>query len=287
MKPSLILGSDAILPTRKVFESFLSGKLLDVDEFHPVMLLPDLSKNIKEADMELLRTINLKYLFENKSHSLKKSLYKDVRISSLFFDEEEGTSIIDRVDTHLTGEFEEAISLLEKTSSWLWELFSLIIKDIWFLEKNDQCRFIGGGGSNYRLIGLFTMSFRPEGPFQILDLVIAMAHELGHNVFFIYQAGKNPILEKDWGKWVYSGVRKVERPAYASFHALVALGYMLVACRGMMTLGVSREQLDYLVNRENELKLSLQGGLSLFKSIQVSDLGVIILNDLATLLYDN
>jgi hypothetical protein len=58
------------------------------------------------------------------------------------------------------------------------------------------------------------------------DVAIDLAHELGHQCFYLWQSA-DPIMTTDQFLPVFSEIRKAFRPAFQSFHAAVALAFML------------------------------------------------------------
>jgi HEXXH motif-containing protein len=84
------------------------------------------------------------------------------------------------------------------------------------------------GYSSHLARGIIFRSFLPSA--NKYDVAIDLAHELGHQVLITWQS-VDPILTSDADQPVFSEIRKVDRPAIQSFHAAVALAYMLFFVR--------------------------------------------------------
>ena len=57
-----------------------------------------------------------------------------------------------------------------------------------------------------------------------------IAHEVAHQVIINYQLN-DFLIDGDLNAKVYSGIRRVERPAIMSFHGAAALSYMLLVAK--------------------------------------------------------
>lgn len=80
------------------------------------------------------------------------------------------------------------------------------------------------GYSTHLARGVIFRSFPPNA--NAYDIAIDLAHELGHQVLMAWQS-VDKILTTDHDQPVFSEIRLVNRPAIQSFHAAVALAYML------------------------------------------------------------
>ena len=92
-------------------------------------------------------------------------------------------------------------------------------------------------------------------------LAESIAHELAHQVIIHYQLN-DVLIKGNLNEPVYSGVRKVNRPAIASFHASAALTYMILFAQA-----IGNDQ------RKSELKVNLQKGLFALRGIQFTPIG--------------
>lgn len=84
----------------------------------------------------------------------------------------------------------------------------------------------GVGFSSEYAKGAIFLSIPRQKEFPEIELSINLAHEMGHQALMTYQAA-DQIIDGDLGLPVYSGVRKTNRPAIQSFHAMIALAFMV------------------------------------------------------------
>lgn len=112
-----------------------------------------------------------------------------------------------------------------------------------------------------------------------IELAINLSHELGHQTLMIYQQA-DPLLVSDFGTPVYSAIRKTERPALMSFHAVAALVSMVEFLSGFVArkLGPSSITL-YAENRLSEVLSDLKIGIDSLKNTQFTDLGIRMMNE--------
>jgi HEXXH motif-containing protein len=180
-------------------------------------------------------------------------------------------------------EYSRALSILNEVCPWQYELFKNIISQICPITHSGKERF-DGGASDYKLIGMIFTGVKPH-PNHILSLAISLSHELGHNTFMLYQAGQYPVQEIDFKKEVYSGVRKKNRPALASLHACVALGYMISFCESALhCLSLDSSNKDYLEKEILKYKIGIHDGIRAMNEIKLNDLGKLVLDELSNTL---
>jgi hypothetical protein len=92
-------------------------------------------------------------------------------------------------------------------------------------------------------------------------LAESLAHELAHQVIINYQLN-DLLIKGDLNQPVYSGVRKTNRPAIASFHAAAALTYMILFAQA-----TSNDQ------RKKELQDNLHKGLFALRTVAFTPIG--------------
>jgi len=140
----------------------------------------------------------------------------------------------------------------------------------------------GRGLSNHLYRGgVFIDLPQSSGPLRLIDLAINLAHELGHQAFMVYQ-NADRIVSADLFAPVYSAIRQTDRPAIKSFHAVVALTFMIEFIRRSLESDQTPTgYLDYLYRRGFEIVESLGIGISAFvqSGIRLSDLGVRMLQE--------
>lgn len=104
------------------------------------------------------------------------------------------------------------------------------------------------------------------------ELILNIAHELGHQALITLQKVDKIILDSHL-ELVYSVVRKTERPAILSFHALTASIYMLefiLTNKNRIKVLCSD---DYFYERFRCIKSDVERGLKIFKDVKFSPLG--------------
>lgn len=121
--------------------------------------------------------------------------------------------------------------------------------------------------------------------FRDLELSINLAHEMGHQALMVLQAADR-IVAGDLGMPIFSGVRKTNRPAIQSFHAMIALSFMVeytatrLQCPGPLT----EVEQTYLRKRFQELAEDLKVSLAAFEDVSLTPVGERLRNDCFDLL---
>lgn len=106
-----------------------------------------------------------------------------------------------------------------------------------------------------------------------LELMLNLVHEIGHLAMVTYQ-NYDSIIEKDISRPIFSVIRKTQRPAILSFHAMVATMYMLEFLVDLKRSGLEiNTPISYINDRSKELIQSLQEALKSFKGMKFSKLG--------------
>lgn len=135
------------------------------------------------------------------------------------------------------------------------------------------------GYSTHLARGVIFRSFPPQA--NAYDVAIDLAHELGHQVLMAWQS-VDKILATDHDQPVFSEIRQVDRPAIQSFHAAVALAYMLFFVKTMQN---SPECQDAGLRRGKTYRGTLQASLnmathSLRKNCQFTPLGLKMMEEM-------
>jgi hypothetical protein len=121
--------------------------------------------------------------------------------------------------------FISANDLVNLWFPWQKRVFDAVVRGIIPICNNLSRRQNGDGFSDRHYIGYLFVSVEDTSQFPDIDLNVSFAHELAHQVLMIYEYGQD--IMDDYQKLVYSSIRKTQRPAVGSFHATVALAYML------------------------------------------------------------
>lgn len=135
------------------------------------------------------------------------------------------------------------------------------------------------GYSTHLARGVIFRSFPPQA--NAYDVAIDLAHELGHQVLMAWQS-VDKILTTDHEQPVFSEIRQVDRPAIQSFHAAVALAYMLFFVKSMQG---SAECQDAGLRRGKTYRGTLQASLnmatlSLRKNCKFTPLGLKMMEEM-------
>jgi len=155
---------------------------------------------------------------------------------------------------------------LEARLRWIKPIYDFLIQKIVpiksLLESDDS----DYGMSTIWLKGIIFYDWRQHRPFEFR--IENIAHELAHQIIINYQLSDR-IIEDDFNRPVYSGIRKVERPAIMAFHGAAALSYMLLAAKAL-----AQE------NRVQEIRSNLLETLKSLEDIQMTSLGKILLREM-------
>lgn len=137
----------------------------------------------------------------------------------------------------------------------------------------------GSGKSCHWLKGAIFLSLPQDRRYSELELALNIVHELGHQVLMIYQDADS--IMTDLYKPVFSSIRKTERPAIMSFHALVAIYFMLFFFHSLLNSSNkwSPEELAYLKAKILKLSSDFTGAMAL-KDIDFSPLGLLMMQEM-------
>ncbi|MAV91982.1 MAG: hypothetical protein CL676_11235 [Bdellovibrionaceae bacterium] len=134
---------------------------------------------------------------------------------------------------------------------------------------------IGIGFSSHLAKGAIFLSIPFLELNSVNQLAINIAHETGHQALYVYQTA-DPIIENGLSTPVYSFVRKTDRPAIQSFHATIALAFMV---RFISQLPESDES-EYLADNLNVLSSDFKKSLDSYGNVTFTEFGKILLDDL-------
>lgn len=171
-----------------------------------------------------------------------------------------------------------AISILKDCSSDISRLFSEVVHHIVPINTDaGHFQKIGNGFSSHMAKGAIFLSVPKMASNNELQLAINIAHEVGHQCLYIYQTA-DPIISEGLHKPVYSFVRKAERPAIQSFHATVALAFMI---KFLNELNDAKEiKTKYYSETKEKLISDFLASFDLFPEIQFTEIGQLLFNDL-------
>lgn len=178
----------------------------------------------------------------------------------------------------ISREYEQAAILIRSSGKTLELLFDAIV---------DVVVPLGGGRnrgySTHFARGAIFRSLPDDN--DACDVAFDVVHELGHQVLMIWQS-IDPIIVSDPEALIYSQIRKKNRPAIQSYHATVALAYMLYLkqrnhhLEGMIA-AAERRGASYSTSLENSLELAIA---SIRDGCELSDIGSMMLSEMEALL---
>jgi hypothetical protein len=211
---------------KKLFNLFGSAS----PSFHPIF------SSFKYHDSDVLDCVKLiqarrdgsLLLFDKDYLLLVNKLYTEAADLGLLYPQKQTYSIFTDIMSSVPealAEAREALSIINSCGGWISNMLTSVAYEIIPLKgANGELRS-QNGFSDYNLLGSIFLGFY-SGQQRVIDLAIAIVHELGHQVLMLQQAGQSPLEDGSFQKMIYSGVRKTERPAIAAFHAVIALTYM-------------------------------------------------------------
>jgi len=166
-------------------------------------------------------------------------------------------------------------------SSWHLRKTNLICEILPMVShSNDYSMREDGAGTSCLLYrkGIF-LSLPKNSSNLIFELSLNLVHELGHQALMLYEHLDDIVVGSSKQK-VFSVIRRTERPAIQSCHALVATAYMLefmVNAKDDLVLLTNKE---YFLNRRDQLYSSLIEGIEILKKIPMTNLGKQIFDEL-------
>lgn len=169
--------------------------------------------------------------------------------------------------------FNSAIEFFESSSSFVVDVYKSIITNIVPMNTIEgSVRIEGAGNSNHESLGAIYLSVPSQHPMEI-QLAINIAHEVGHQALMLYQTSDSIIIPQELGRNIYSAVRKTNRPAIQSFHALVALVFMRDFIASIDRTDLSQEKSVFIESQLASYNCSLKTNVLDFKNIFFTGIG--------------
>lgn len=238
-----------------------------------------LSEKIEDLDC-IKRRIKLFHLPGTQDSNLNiKKIYKD----------DLGKLIISINSERISSFYAEIDDLkrilFELNDSWVHRYHSLIEELILREAASDYTPRKNGTGLSTHLYrkGVFLTNPDPSNHNKI-ELMLNLVHEIGHQALITIQ-GFDSILKDNYSKSVYSTIRKVERPAILSFHALVAVMFMVELILDI-EMCYEEEKLcspEYFKIRCRDLEKELDEGIQTTREEDLSQVGKTILKEAVAL----
>lgn len=246
---------------------------IDIQKYHPILGISDKIQILGRDEICDLGKLSFDNFDSIDEYQIRSALFEKLTLNENNY-KDKNFHMNPQRNLNDLKEIRDARTIIESVSPWMGLLFSNLIVDIWITNYKKQDRFMGGGSTRYELIGLMFMSLRPTSEFTVIEQIFGLAHELGHTVLYLYQAGQLPIAHDSWDKWVYSGLRKTERPSYASLHAAVALGFMHKIAEEMLKSNLfNKKERIYLESKKCEFASNLKDGLLALRDLNLTKLG--------------
>lgn len=170
---------------------------------------------------------------------------------------------------------QRAIDLVVTADGSWDERFAALVRMIVPLKTiGKNVRRGGVGFSSEYAKGAIFLSIPRQAEHADVELSINLAHEMGHQALMVYQAS-DQIIEGNLGLPVYSGVRKTNRPAIQSFHAMIALAFMVEYVNDRLTQDRLRrsDAFVYLERRGEELIADFEVAIEAFKGVVLTPIG--------------
>jgi HEXXH motif-containing protein len=142
---------------------------------------------------------------------------------------------------------------------------------------------VGRGFSSHLFRGAIFMDPPATVDHRFEAYAINLAHELGHQAFFVYQSA-DPIIDGPLDAPVYSVIRMTDRPAIQSYHAVVASAYMAEFIGDWLAKdGSGKPNSEYLSRRLLENITHVEGGIRALSALRYTDIGRQILDEMQDL----
>lgn len=264
--------------SRKLYAQSLFSK--NFSNYLPWMASLELAEAFSRLDENYYRANSL-FQFEEAKLLSYKNILNSSNGFELFTKDENSLEIFSDIMTVLPNaynEFSDAWNLLNRSCPWISKIASVVVKEIVPVRLRSGQMIGAGGATNHHLIGTLFLSIRTS-PFDIVKLAISIAHEIGHTALMIIQQGDSISLEKP-EVMVYSGVRKCDRPLIMSFHAAVALGYMIESAKSFLAASATPEEVLFLKEFIGENTHQLESSLYDLKKFKFTEIGRKIIKDL-------
>jgi hypothetical protein len=163
--------------------------------------------------------------------------------------------IVSDVDESMLNNFNEKLREAEATLIELFPYFKPLVENLVQLyvpmENPQQQHDFDYGMSVMWMKGVI---FYEKKQFPSLNRRVEnLAHEIAHQIINNYQLN-DFLIEGDLNRKVFSGIRKVERPAVMAYHGAAALCHMLLVARACNDEKRSNELHDSLVKTLESLR---------------------------------
>ena len=173
-------------------------------------------------------------------------------------------------------------TVMAVSPSWAERLQALcqIIVPLGTTTAGNPRRDVGRGFSSHFFRGAIFMDPPSTDDHRFEAYTINLAHEIGHQALFVYQCADN-IIDGALETPVYSVIRKTERPAIQSYHAVVAAAYMAEFIGDwLQELGSDGTKVQYLRRRLEENIGHVEEGIAALSVLRYTEVGQQILDEM-------
>lgn len=289
---SWLLGAAALESLSRLTCSFRQAALSQVAPLHgqaPSNYLPWMDSFLDHKSTDLIAPHRLegKLLIDKKIFSAIENVFeKDGNTLGFILPEEKSFRIFREIakSQELIAQYRNGLDLFFSAGRYWETLFSTLCSFVVpIYSTRPSVRSGGVGFSTLRARGAIFLSPPSDLEHSHIELAINLSHELGHQSLMIYQ-GADPILEGDLNTPIYSVIRKTMRPAIWSFHAVVAIAFMVMFISDLMkNASLSNDEQAYLAERLDELRKSLAEGALTCKKLNFTPVGQRLFNECAHL----
>ncbi len=170
--------------------------------------------------------------------------------------------------------------------SWNIRLSRLVheINPIIATDGQDRLREDGSGLSSLLYRKAIFLSLPKLRPQSFFEFALNVSHEIGHQALMVYE-NIDDIVKGDQSIKTYSVIRKAQRPAIQSFHAVCATVYMLEFILYSKELLVFDDGHQYIKDRINQLLKDLREGIDAIQEIKLTNLGDQLISEFKAFLF--
>ncbi|MCJ8275347.1 MAG: hypothetical protein HRT44_02080 [Bdellovibrionales bacterium] len=290
---SFLFGSEAVPVQSKLFSTYCQNRMLlaeknkgmKIDQYHPVLSHETIYERIPVDKLEDLLKTSKVVSFEPELLKIKEKIYVDNPYIQGLDSEHSKYSLYTNILEEypdVGNELVKGLELIQSYGGWMGQMFDTIIHEICPIRLKRSTERFRGGFSDYNLIGSIFISHMPE-PHAQLELAISLVHELGHQALMLLQAAENPIHSESLDDWIYSSVRKVDRPVLGAVHALIAALYMADFALNLLKLREnSEDEKSYLRQQVSQHLKSVQDGVDATGGVKLTSTGEKVIRDVVT-----
>lgn len=177
----------------------------------------------------------------------------------------------------VSEQFSLGLNLIRENSQYFDKLVPKLVDVIIPLgqplnyERGFSCQFAKGA---------IFLSPRADS-YPAFNIAVSIAHETGHQALMLFQTVDSIIVDGQKEIPVYSAVRKTERPAMQTYHAIAAALFMVKACDVLLSSNIEEEVQKMLRRKRMDCaKGILDSDTDLRTKCELTPLGTQMLSEL-------